>query len=175
MKKSELSNQIGVIVGKLQFLKRRTIWIREMEQVYLGLYLQKSQYGNIFYLNFGIFIKAFGVPEGDIHLWHASGRFGGNGINRALDFDHGRPFDWLELETLMTRKIKKLVNAFEGDSSIRNFKLDSEDGFLTRREFDEFFGLDVRDLSGGSVVSQRESTVDRRAKFKVSRARFKND
>jgi len=148
--------------------------MREMQQVFLGLSLQKSQYGDIYYLNFGLFIKALGVPRGNIHLWHASGRFGGNSINRALDFDDGRAFDGLALEKVLTSKIERLVSAFESISSIKNFKLISEDGILTTREFDEFFGLEGSDLSGG-LVSESQSTVSRKTKFKVSRARFKND
>lgn len=175
MRKDELAKEIGLIVDPLHFRKKKAIWIREMRDVFLGLNLQKSQYGDIYYLNFGVFIKAIGVPGNDISLWHAVGRFGGRAIERALDFDDGRPFDRVMLEKPLLRKLKGWVKAFESDMAPTKLFAKSVGGVLLTREFEEFFGFGCMDEPRRDGDLEAPLSAERGIRITVSRARFKRE
>lgn len=90
MEKKELINFLNDLFKQFGFRKKGNIWFIETETIKKVINLQRSNFGNYYYLNYGWIIKALSVQG----LYHFGGRlsslnkFENMRIDELLDLDN---------------------------------------------------------------------------------------
>jgi hypothetical protein len=73
MEKTGLVNLLNEMLIPLGFKKKGNYWVINGEEISKMVNLQKSQFGNFFYINYGYIIKALPLNDLRVHDYH---RFG---------------------------------------------------------------------------------------------------
>lgn len=75
IEKKQLAHLIDAILSPLGFKKKGNRWYREEEFINKLVVLQKSQYGNSYYVNYGYIINAISLDGHTMHVFNVMSSF----------------------------------------------------------------------------------------------------
>lgn len=117
--KNKLKNAFAAALRKAGFVKKSNSWYRSGEDAIVVLNLQKSPYGDNYYLNVGISLKTLSSEpfpkENHCHIQMRADDFVGDDImllNRVLDLNEGNEQDLSGFIELMNQIILPLTSEF---------------------------------------------------------------
>ena len=120
MGKKEFEQLISGLFLPVGFKKKGNYWIKTQAIITKMIYLQKSQFGNSFYINYGYILNA--IPLGDLRM-HVFGGFGS-----IVPNENARIKELLNLENNITDEVRiSELNSFISALIIKRFeKVNSE-------------------------------------------------
>ena len=124
MKKEELTNLIDQELVLNGFKKKGNYWVINGEEITKMVNLQKSQFGNSFYINYGYILKS--IPLSNMmHIYNrvASSNYNENKrIKELLDLENKIPNEdrILELKQLIRDKLVRNIQAVNTEEDLLN-------------------------------------------------------
>lgn len=112
----------------LGFKRKGTLWTRSANDVYQSVEMQKSQFGEQYYINLGVWLTALGSPQNprdkDMHIrLRADSLFDAAACERwvrNLDFEQDVAHDDRERElSAMMRDVVALLIAWDSEANLR--------------------------------------------------------
>lgn len=92
MDTSTLRNTLNIILVEYGYKKHKQLWTRNTKDLILAVELQRSQYGNQYYINYGIIIKALKIEcANNLHIYfrvHSDNVEENAEICKTLDLDN---------------------------------------------------------------------------------------
>lgn len=87
MQKKELISFLNTIIEPFGFARKGDTWRKESEELTQVVNLQKSSFGNLFYINYGFNIKGLDYDGTTLHVFRGLTTKDDNG-GQLLDFDN---------------------------------------------------------------------------------------
>ena len=130
MKKKDLIEYLDSIFTPLGFKKNRNTWKTENEELVRIVSLEKSKFGDVFYINYGFIIKGLGLDGFKAHVF--------NGLSSPNDSENQRIIELLDMSYSVTEEYRKkellgfinkyLLNEYSKVNTISDLK-----GYLNKK------------------------------------------
>jgi hypothetical protein len=140
--RNELLAILNTHLAPMGFARRRSTWYRATEDLVQAVNLQKSQWGNQYYLNVGIWIVALGRSSSPaLHRCHVRWRVNelprARSLERLLDLEHEMPDDARakKLGAVLQKSLAPFVARFSGEAALKALSKrdDFNDTFIVPR------------------------------------------
>lgn len=123
MEKKELSNILSAVLLPLGFNKKGNHWLNNGTEVTKMVNLQKSQFGNSFYINFGYILKAIPLGANVMHIHRriaSTDKRENQRIDELLDLDNSISVDVRtnELKATLSEKLIEQLNSINTENDI---------------------------------------------------------
>jgi hypothetical protein len=125
MDKKDLASLLNEVFGPLGFKRKGNYWVLNGYEITKMINLQKSQFGNRFYINYGYILRAIPLGNNVMHVFNGLG--GSNKeeqerITSLLDIDTDVPFSHRreELKKLITDKIVLRIKQIDTTDDLLN-------------------------------------------------------
>lgn len=118
MQKKELINFLDTIIRPFHFTRKGNTWEMKGEELTKVVNLQKSSFGNLYYINYGFNINGLNYDGTALHIFRGLTTIGDNGgqlldFNNALDAEHRHKQITQELQALLSGELKKINTVSE--------------------------------------------------------------
>lgn len=146
MEKKELEQIITNVFKELDFKKKGTNWKLDNGEITKVINLQKSQYGNSYYINYGFIINS--IPLEMFHL-HINRRLASHSsieneeIKENLDLENNISDDERSSKLIfyIEKFIKPILNEINNEKDIYNYLIELPDLSLVHFKLKEHFHL----------------------------------
>jgi hypothetical protein len=131
MNKKEFISVLDEKLREIGFTRKRNTWTLKGNEISKKVFLQKSKYGNLYYLNFGFIIEGLQLDPFELHVHNVFSSIDDNEnefIKNILDFDNETKLYNIENELINT--VEK--NLLEHLSSVNT--IDELKHYLKERE-----------------------------------------
>lgn len=109
MEKKDLVNIFDSILKPYGFIRKGNYWKQSGDELIKIINLQKSQWGNQYYINYGFNFKDLQYDEKAMHIYRRIGSKDASG-NNILDFEENLPGDRTKMVKNLLMDILKLFS-----------------------------------------------------------------
>jgi len=123
MEKKELANVLSEVLIPIGFKKKGNYWVVNGNEVTKMVNLQKSQFGNCFYINYGYILHAIPLNGLMMHMYKRLASLNKDEnlrINELLDLENNIPNEdrTQELKKLLFEKLVESINSVNTEADI---------------------------------------------------------
>jgi hypothetical protein len=143
--KKELALIFGEILNPLGFKKKGDYWIKEANEVNTIINLQKSKYGDSFYVNYGYIIKSLPLDGHTAHVFKGIGSINeieNTKLIELLNFEKSLPKDLriTEIKKHLTPIFYK-INSVNTENDLLNYLKDQSNLNDVTLTVKRYFGI----------------------------------